>query len=133
MELGKEDQARVIGDRDRLKQVLLNLVANALEHTPSGGKVILGLTCVGEFARLTVSDSGPGIPKGDLPNIFERFYRVESSRKRKDSGGAGLGLSIAYWITRSHDGRIEVASEVGKGTTFTIWLPRIDGSCDNSP
>ncbi len=132
VKLGKEDQARVIGDRDRLKQVLLNLVANALEHTPSGGKVILGLTCVGEFARLTVSDSGPGIPKEDLPNIFERFYRVETSRKRKDSGGAGLGLSIAYWITRSHDGRIEVASEVGKGTTFTIWLPRVDGSCDNS-
>ncbi len=131
IKLGQEDQAHVRGDRDRLKQVLLNLVANALDHTPSGGTVILGLSCVGEFARITVTDSGPGIPKEDLPYIFERFYRVESSRKRKDSGGAGLGLSIAYWITKSHNGRIEVASEVGKGTTFSVWLPLINGSCDN--
>lgn len=129
--LGQEDQARVRGDRDRLKQVLLNLIANALDHTPSGGMIILGLSCIGDFARVTVTDSGPGIPKEDLPHIFERFYRVESSRKRKDSGGAGLGLSIAYWITKSHNGRIEVASEVGKGTTFSIWLPMISGTCDN--
>jgi two-component system OmpR family sensor kinase len=130
IKLGQEDQAQVRGDRDRLKQVLLNLVANALDHTPSGGMVILGLSCVGEYARMTVTDSGRGIPKEDLPHIFERFYRVESSRKRKDSGGAGLGLSIAYWITKNHNGRIEVASEVGKGTTFSVWLPLVDGSCD---
>jgi two-component system OmpR family sensor kinase len=125
IKLGQEDQARARGDRDRLKQVLLNLVANALDHSPSGGTVIMALSCVGDYARLTVTDSGPGIPKEDLPYIFERFYRVETSRKRKDSGGAGLGLSIAYWITKSHNGRIEVASEVGKGTTFSVWLPRI--------
>jgi two-component system OmpR family sensor kinase len=130
IKIGQEDQASVRGDRDRLKQVLLNLVANAIDHTPGGGTVILGLSCIDDFARLTVTDSGPGIPKEDLPHIFERFYRVESSRKRKDSGGAGLGLSIAYWITKSHNGRIEVASEVGKGTTFSVWLPRITGSCD---
>jgi len=129
--LGQEDQARVRGDRDRLKQVLLNLISNALDHTPSGGMIILGLSCIEDFARVTVTDSGPGIPKKDLPHIFERFYRVESSRKRKDSGGAGLGLSIAYWITKSHNGRIEVASEVGKGTTFSIWLPMISGTCEN--
>ena len=132
IKLGQEDQASVQGDRDRLKQVLLNLVANALDHTPDGGRVVLGLSCVGDYARLTVTDSGPGIPKEDLPHIFERFYRVETSRKRKDSGGAGLGLSIAYWITKSHNGRIEVASEVGKGTTFSVWLPRIIGSCEDN-
>jgi two-component system OmpR family sensor kinase len=128
IKLGQEDQASVRGDRDRLKQVLLNLIANALDHTPSGGLMVLGLSRVGDYARLTVTDSGPGIPKEDLPYIFERFYRVETSRKRKDSGGAGLGLSIAYWITKSHNGRIEVASEVGKGSTFSVWLPRITSS-----
>ncbi len=125
VELGREDQVRVIGDHDRLLQVLLNLIANALDHTPRGGKVTLALACVDDWARLTVSDTGPGIPKEDLPHIFERFYRVDRSRVRKVSGGAGLGLSIAYWITRSHDGKIEVASEQGRGTTFSVWLPRV--------
>lgn len=123
--LGQEDQARVVGDRDRLKQVILNLVANAVEHTPPAGVVTLGLACVDEWARLTVSDTGRGIPKEELPHIFERFYRVDRSRSRA-SGGAGLGLSIAYWITRMHGGRIEVASEEGRGTTFSVWLPLAD-------
>ena len=122
--LGQEDQARVTGDRDRLKQVLLNLMSNAIEFTPPGGSVTLGLACVGDWARVTVTDTGPGIPQEELPHIFERFYRVDRSRKRTERGGAGLGLSIAYWITRSHDGRLEVASEVGKGTTFSVWLPQ---------
>jgi two-component system, OmpR family, sensor kinase len=127
--LGQEDQVRVLGDRDRLKQVALNLVANALEYTPPGGQVTLGLACVGEWARLTVSDTGPGIPQDELPHIFERFYRIDRSRRRSSLGGAGLGLSIAYWIARSHHGRIEVASEPGQGATFSVWLPRLtDGS-----
>jgi len=130
--LGQEDQARVMGDRDRLKQVLLNLVANAIEHTPPGGKITMGLECGGEFTRLSVADNGKGIATDDLPFIFERFYRAEPSRKRTESVGAGLGLSIAYWITRSHDGRIEVDSEKGKGTTFTVLLPLIDGACDKT-
>jgi two-component system OmpR family sensor kinase len=126
--LGQEDQARVRGDRDRLKQVLLNLVGNALEHTPAGGDVTLGLACVGDMARVTVSDTGTGIPKEELPHIFERFYRVDRSRRRTAQGGAGLGLSIAYWITRNHGGQIEVASEEGKGSTFSVWLPLLRGS-----
>jgi two-component system OmpR family sensor kinase len=121
--LGREDQASVIGDRDRLKQMLLNLVANAVEFTPTGGTVTLGLTRVEGWARLTVSDTGPGIPQDELGHIFERFYRLDRSRRRTIDGGAGLGLSIAYWIARSHQGRIEVASEVGKGSTFSVWLP----------
>jgi len=127
--LGQEDQARVMGDRDRLKQVLLNLMSNAIEYTPAGGAVTLGLACVGDWARVTVSDTGPGIPQEELPHIFERFYRVDRSRKRTGQGGAGLGLSIAYWITRSHEGRLEVASEVGKGTTFSVWLPQSGSGC----
>jgi signal transduction histidine kinase len=126
--LGLEDQVRVMGDRDRLKQVALNLVGNALEYTPPGGSVTLGLACVGDWARLTVSDTGPGIPKEELPHIFERFYRIDRSRRRSGPGGAGLGLSIAYWITRSHNGRIEVSSEPGQGSTFSVWLPRLTDS-----
>ncbi len=129
IEIGREDQVHVIGDRDRLRQVILNLVANALTHTPSGGTVTLALACVEDWARLTVTDTGSGIPNDELPHIFERFYRIDRSRQRSDTGGAGLGLSIAYWITRSHNGRIEVASEQGKGTTFSVWLPRIEGEC----
>ncbi|OGO13136.1 MAG: hypothetical protein A2Y93_03455 [Chloroflexi bacterium RBG_13_68_17] len=121
--LGREDQARVRGDADRLKQMLLNLVSNAIQYTPADGTITLSLMCVGDRARLTVSDTGPGIPQEELPHIFERFYRVDRSRKRVQQGGAGLGLSIAHWIARSHHGQIEVASEVGKGTTFSIWLP----------
>lgn len=130
--IGEEDQACVVGDRDRLKQLLLNLVSNALHFTPPGGRVTLGLTCKHEWARLTVSDTGPGIPAEELPHIFERFYRVSKSRERTTSasdggkdgqGGAGLGLSIAHWIAKVHGGRIEVASEVGRGSTFSVWLP----------
>jgi heavy metal sensor kinase len=121
--LGQEDQARVLGDRDRLKQMLLNLTANAIEYTPAGGKVTLGLARVGDRARLIVADTGPGIPQEELPHIFERFYRIDRSRKRTNGGGAGLGLSIAHWIARSHHGQVEVASEVGMGTTFSVWLP----------
>jgi signal transduction histidine kinase len=123
--IGREDQVQVIGDADRLRQVLLNLVTNALQHTPSGGSVTLGLARIEEWARLSVSDTGPGIPQEELPHIFERFYRIESSRSRTSyNGGTGLGLSISYWITRSHKGRLEVASQPGEGTTFLVWLPR---------
>jgi two-component system OmpR family sensor kinase len=117
------DQVLVNGDRDRLKQVLLNLVANAIQYTPPGGDVFLSLGKVGEQARLIVRDTGPGIPTEDLPHIFERFYRTEKSRTRAKQPGFGLGLSIAYWIVNHHGGRIEVDSQEGKGTTFCIWLP----------
>ncbi|MFN2275452.1 MAG: sensor histidine kinase [Anaerolineales bacterium] len=129
LKIGREDQARVEGDRDRLKQVLLNLVANALENTPAPGKVTLDLICEGQWAVWQVTDTGPGIPESDLPNIFDRFYRRDPSRKRSLSGGAGLGLSIAYWITRSHGGDIQVESKVGQGSTFTVRLPLVQGSC----
>jgi signal transduction histidine kinase len=118
------DQVLVIGDRDRLKQVLVNLVGNALQYTPAGGTVTLALRKVGERAQLIVAYTGTGISPQDLPHIFERFYRSEKSRKRQDStSGFGLGLSIAYWIVNNHDGSIEVTSQEGKGSTFCVWLP----------
>lgn len=128
--LGQEDQARVRGDRDRLKQVLLNLIANAVAHTPAGGEVRLGLDCDKEWARLTVADTGAGIPEEELPHIFERFYRSDPARKRSGGSGAGLGLSIAHWIVRSHGGRMEVVSREGEGSTFSVYLPLMDGDCE---
>jgi two-component system OmpR family sensor kinase len=129
--LGEIDQVLVCGDRDRLKQVLLNLVGNAINYTPAGGEVIVGVGKEINRARITVSDSGSGIPKDDLPFIFERFYRGEKSRTRsKDGKGYGLGLSIAYWIVRNHDGQIDVSAREGGGTTFCVWLPLAEEGCD---
>jgi two-component system OmpR family sensor kinase len=134
IQINEIDQVQVIGDRDRLKQVLLNLVGNAIKYTPPGGQVNLGLSKVGSQARLVVSDTGPGIPAEDLKHIFERFYRAEKARTRTErDSGFGLGLSIAYWIVRNHGGRIEVDSKEGQGTTFAVWLPldmssAVDGS-----
>ena len=121
--LSEIDQLMVNGDRDRLKQVLINLVANAIQYTPPNGDVFLSLSKVGDQARILCQDSGPGIPAEDLPHIFERFYRAEKSRTRGKSTGFGLGLSIAKWIVEHHGGRIEVSSKEGRGTTFAIWLP----------
>ncbi|HLO28921.1 MAG TPA: HAMP domain-containing sensor histidine kinase, partial [Anaerolineales bacterium] len=123
LRLNEIDQAYINGDRDRLKQVLINLVANAIQYTPQGGEVFLSLERIGEQARIICQDTGPGIPAEDLPHIFERFYRAEKSRTRKETTGFGLGLSIANWIVERHGGRIEVNSQEGKGTTFAIWLP----------
>jgi signal transduction histidine kinase len=121
--LNEIDQVYVNGDRDRLKQVFINLVANAIQYTPQGGEVFLSLEKMKDQSRIIVRDTGPGIPAEDLPHIFERFYRAEKSRTRGKSTGFGLGLSIANWIVERHGGRIEVASQEGKGTTFAIWLP----------
>jgi two-component system, OmpR family, sensor kinase len=127
MRMGDIDQAMVKGDRDRLKQVLLNLVGNAIQYTPQGGEVITSLAKIGEQVRIIVRDTGPGIPAEDLPFIFERFYRAEKSRTRAKSTGFGLGLSIAQWIVENHGGSVEVESKEGKGTTFAIWLPLLPG------
>ena len=124
LRLGEIDQIQVCGDEDRLKQVFFNLIGNAIKYTPQDGMVNLGIGKFGNLARVTVSDTGPGIPPEDLPHIFDRFYRGEKSRLRtKDGKGFGLGLSIAYWIVRNHDGRIDVDSRLDKGTTFAVWLP----------
>jgi signal transduction histidine kinase len=131
LRLGNIDQVLVCGDRDRLKQVLLNLIGNAIKYTPAGGEVVAGLGKDGDQARVTISDNGPGIPAEDLPRIFERFFRTEKSRTRSEDGkGFGLGLSIAYWIVRHHGGQIDVESKEGQGTTFCVWLPLAQGDCE---
>ncbi len=124
VKLADIDQVRVMGDRDRLKQVIINLGANAINYTQNGGLVQLGLSKTKGQARLLVTDNGPGIAPEDLPHIFERFYRGEKSRTRQqDESSFGLGLSIAYWIIAAHGGRIEVSSILGEGSNFCVWLP----------
>lgn len=127
LKMGDIDQAMVKGDRDRLKQVFLNLLGNAIQYTPAGGEVLMSLAKVGEQVRIIVRDTGPGIPAADLPFIFERFYRAEKSRTRGKSSGFGLGLSIAQWIVENHGGSVEVESKEGVGTTFAVWLPLLAG------
>jgi len=130
LRLGEIDQVLVCGDRDRLKQVLINLISNAIKYTPQGGEVVMGVGKNNDQAYITVQDNGPGISAEELPHIFERFYRIEKSRTRSADGkGFGLGLSIAYWIVKHHDGEITVESEEGKGTRFCVWLPLAAGDC----
>ena len=130
LRLGEIDQVLVCGDRDRLKQVLINLISNAIKYTQPGGEVVAGVGKADGKARLTIWDNGPGIPADALPHIFERFYRGEKSRTRSvDGKGFGLGLSIAYWIVKHHDGEITVESDEGQGTRFEIWLPLSEGDC----
>jgi signal transduction histidine kinase len=122
LRIGDEDQLAVVGDRDRLKQALLNLSVNALQHTPAGGSVTLSLAREQDCAALIVSDTGTGIAAAELPRIFDRFYRADQSRSR-DRGGAGLGLAIVRWIAEAHGGAVRVASTPGVGTTFTLLIP----------
>ncbi len=130
LRLAEIDQVLVCGDRDRIKQVLVNLVGNAINYTPRGGVVTIGLGKADDQSRLTIHNTGPGIPSEDLPHVFERFYRGEKSRTRsRDGKGFGLGLSIAYWIIHNHGGRLEVESAEDKGTTFSVWLPLAGDDC----
>lgn len=123
VELAEIDQVQITGDRDRLKQLLLNLAANAIQYTPAGKTVTMGLRRGEDHVEVFVRDTGPGISRQDLPHIFDRFYRAEKSRKRSSASGFGLGLSIADWIVKKHNGRIDVESREGEGTVFTVRLP----------
>jgi signal transduction histidine kinase len=110
------------GDRMRLRQVIVILVDNALRHTPFGGEVLLGAVKKGHMVEISVSDTGSGISKSDLPHIFERFYQAGSSRSEKNQH-AGLGLAIAKSFVEAQGGEIRVWSELGKGSRFSIFLP----------
>jgi two-component system OmpR family sensor kinase len=121
------DQTVVIGDRVRLEQLLANLVDNALRATPAGASVRIALVRDGEQVRLSVADDGPGIAADERPLIFERFYRGDPA---PSDAGSGLGLAIARSIARAHDGDIEVASEPGHGSVFTVVLPLRESSSD---
>ncbi len=115
----------LIGDADRLTQVFVNLVDNALQHTPAGGEVTLRAAAHGSQVWVSVADTGPGIPPEDLPRIFERFYRVDKSRRGDRRPHAGLGLSIAAEIVRAHGGTIQAQSSPGQGSVFVVKLPTV--------
>lgn len=122
--LPAENLPNVRADADRVAQVLRNLLANALRHTPEGGMITLGSERQGEnFVRVFVRDTGEGISREDLPHIFERFYRADKSRTRS-TGGTGLGLAIAKAWVEAMGGKIGVESELGKGSEFWFLLPR---------
>jgi signal transduction histidine kinase len=112
----------VIGDTQRLMQVLLNLLTNALQHTSPGGWVAVSAQCIEGEIRVTVQDTGEGIAPRDLPHVFERFYRADRARSR-DTGGSGLGLSIARSLVEAQGGTITVDSQLGQGSVFTVTLP----------
>jgi heavy metal sensor kinase len=112
-------------DRTRIRQLLLNLVTNAVKYTPEGGEIGVGLSDQGNAVQVVVSDTGIGIAAGDLPHIFDRFWRADPARARDETkAGTGLGLAITKWIAEAHGGTISVQSRPGKGTVFSVTLPR---------
>ena len=118
------EDARVLGDRTRLRQLFLNLVTNAIKYTPRGGRLEVSLSRREGVATVTVRDSGVGIAAADLPYLFERFDRADRARSRMaERGGFGLGLAISQWIVQAHGGTITVHSRLGRGSTFTVALP----------
>ena len=117
-----ESPILVEGDQKRLKQLLVNLLDNAIKYTPAGGSARLSLSSTDASAVVEVSDTGRGIPPAALPHIFERFYRHTDPRDSRVTG-FGLGLAISKWIVDAHGGTIEAESQEGRGSTFTVRLP----------
>ncbi|MBY0489860.1 MAG: HAMP domain-containing histidine kinase [Gemmatimonadaceae bacterium] len=124
IEASQLDNAEVLGDITRLRQLFLNLVTNAIKYTPRGGTVDITLVREDEVARFAVRDTGIGIAAADLPYVFERFWRADRVRSRAtERGGFGLGLAISQWIAQAHGGTLEVQSRLGRGSTFVVTLP----------
>ena len=120
--ISNDADAVVIGDRLRLRELLLNLVDNGIKYTPEGGEIRISLEKDDGRIELRVMDNGIGIAPEDRPHIFDRFFRVDKARSR-EAGGSGLGLSISKWIVETHGGEISVESQVGNGSIFTVTLP----------
>lgn len=128
IELMHVETTRINGNPDRIKQLLLNLLNNAIKFTEDGGKITLALTHEKDRAKIVVKDTGIGISEADLVRIFDRFYQADNSRvQRNDGDGAGLGLPIARWLAEAHGGYIDVMSKQQAGTTFTVCLPLLGG------
>jgi len=120
----ESEPCRILGDEMRLQQVLANLLDNALRHTPCGGSVRVSVTRGSDIVRITVTDTGEGIPRSQLDSVFRRFHRVDPSRGSGDGSGSGLGLTIARAIVVDHGGAIDASSDgPGSGATFTVRLP----------
>ena len=118
-----DDLPQVMVDADRIRQVVINLVHNAIKFTPAGGYVTVTARAVHDGVVVSVADTGIGIPADDLPRIFERFYKADRARA---SGGTGLGLAIAKHTIQAHNGRLWVESVEGKGSTFSFTLPLVN-------
>ena len=127
IQLTLSDPCDIYADKSKLNQVIYNLMENAVKYTQQGGVVKVTLQRQGREAHLVVTDNGPGIPKENLPHIFDRFYRVDKARSR-EKGGTGLGLSIVHQLVLLHGGAIRVESEEGKGASFIVELPLHQGS-----
>ena len=117
-----EDIPLIRGDKEKIGQVIINILSNAVKYTPNGGKIVIKAENRSQYAIVSVQDNGIGVPEEDIPRLFERFYRVEKSRTSQ-TGGTGLGLAIAKEIICAHGGDITVESKVGQGTTMTIAIP----------
>jgi len=122
LDVGVPPDLSLTADREELKVALKNLLENAIHYTGPGGKISVQAAQRNGIVEITVADTGIGIPSQELGRIFERFYRVDKSRAREE-GGTGLGLSIVKHIAEAHGGRVEVESEVGKGSHFTLVIP----------
>ncbi len=121
----EDDREEVFCDSEAVHQIMSNLLDNAIKYTPEGGSVRVAVRRKGSSVEIAVTDSGMGIPAGELPRLFERFYRVDKARSR-EMGGTGLGLAIVKHLVKAQAGDVRVESEAGKGSTFTISLPRED-------
>ena len=117
-----EQQVYMIGDPLRMRQLISNILDNAVKYTPPGGRILVHLTRDEAIVLLRVADTGIGIAQDHLPRIFDRFYRADEARARGE-GGTGLGLAIASWCARAHGGCIGVTSTAGHGSVFTVTLP----------
>jgi signal transduction histidine kinase len=116
------DDIVVLADAEYIRLVVVNLIENAIKHSEVGTSVTVTIETAGDEARISVTDTGPGIPEEDQPHVFDRFYRVDRARS-KARGGSGLGLAISREIVEAHDGRVELKSKTGEGSTFRIIMP----------
>ena len=119
----QSEEIYTLGDKDRIHQVVANLLANARTHTPAGTVIDVSVKQDTDGVRIRIADNGPGLSDADQARIFERFYRADASRVRTDGEGTGLGLSIVDAVMRAHAGQVSVESEVGKGAVFTLFFP----------
>ncbi len=117
------EELEITADEDLLSQVWMNLINNGIKFTPQGGKISIKLCCQGDRIEFSITDTGPGIAEEDRARIFERFYKADKSRTRSEEEGSGLGLSIVKKIIDMHQGTIDMQSELGQGSTFTVSLP----------
>jgi len=118
----EQELPEITADRDRIEQVFLNIITNAIKYTPDGGRIVIRGVANATHVAVSIRDNGIGVPREDQPHLFERFYRVEKSRTT-GAGGTGLGLAIAKEMVEAHGGMIRLNSVVGKGTELTVVLP----------